>query len=265
MFLSYFDENKFTSEQPFFYIGGIMVHDAQLSAVEDTLSLIVSNFFGSGLLNKETEIHGKMLWHGKGPFGKRKAVDRIRLISDLFSVILDHQLPVRLVRIDVFAHHKKHRYPMPEYPLALMLFLERICDVLEQRKDVGLVFGDHEEDEFSRAIGDFSSFKLAGRTPMYRGRPLTALKDTIYYTRSHHSRFLQVADLVVFMAQRFDLVPKMPEKWHEAKGWEQWQLLKEKSDYALQHWPFETERPAPSRGDSLIGTSTTGRNSTTLS
>jgi len=237
MFLSYFDENKFSEDQPHFYIGGLMVRDALLTHVEETLSVIVSNFFGLATLTKDTEIHGKMLWHRKGPFRKRKAPERLKLIADLVSVIVDNKLPVRLVRIDVHAHRKQYKYPKPEYALGLMLLLERICDVLDREKDIGLVFGDHEEDEFSRAIGDFSSFKQAGRTSMYRGRALTPLKDTIYYTQSHHSRFLQVADLIVFMAQRFDMLEARQEKWLEAQGWDLWKRLKEGTDFALQQWP----------------------------
>jgi len=237
MYLSYFDENKYSEEQPDFYIGGLMVADGLVTKIEDTLAVIVSNFFGVATLNKETEIHGKMLWHRKSAFRKRKAPERLQLLEDLISVITDNHLPVRLVRIDVEAHRKQYKYPKPEYALGLMLLLERICDVLDREKDIGLVFGDHEEDEFSAAIGNFSSFKLSGKTEMYGGRPLTPLKDTIYYTHSHHSRFLQLADVIVFMAQRFDSQEERPEKWLEAQGWDLWQQLKGGTDFGLQHWP----------------------------
>ena len=35
---------------------------------------------------------------------------------------------------------------------------------------------------------------------MYSGRPLGRLVDTVHFTRSHHSRFLQLADVVVYIA-----------------------------------------------------------------
>lgn len=237
MILSYFDENKFSEDRPLFYIGGLMVPDTKITRVEDTLAVIVRNFFGISLLTRETEIHGKELWHGKGAFKKRSAKDRLSLITDLLSVITTNKLPVRLVCVDVPTHRERYQYPEPEYALGLMLLLEQFCVELEKAHDIGLVFGDHEEDEYARAISDFSSFKGAGRTPMYRGRSLEPLKDTIYYTRSHHSRFLQLADLIVFLAQRFDTVRDKPEKWLEAQGWELWQTLKAGTEYEIKHWP----------------------------
>lgn len=237
MILSYFDENKFSEDRPLFYIGGLMVPDTKITEVEDTLAIIVRNFFGTALLTRENEIHGKELWHGKGAFKRRTAKDRLGLLKDLLSVVTAHRLPVRLVCVDVPSHRERFDYPEPEYALGLMLLLERFCIELERVDDIGLVFGDHEEDEYARAISDFSSFKGAGRTPMYRGRSLEPLKDTIYYTRSHHSRFLQLADLVVFLAQRFETTPERPEKWLDAQGWDAWQTLKKGTNYEIKRWP----------------------------
>jgi len=123
MILSYFDENKFSEDRPLFYIGGVMVPDAKITQVEDSLSIIVRNFFGISLLTKETEIHGKELWHGKD------------------------------------------------------------------------------------------------------------------YTRSHHSRFLQLADLIVFLAQRFEREESSPEKWIESHGWNFWQSLRTETDCQVKRWP----------------------------
>ncbi len=158
-------------------------------------------------------------------------------MKDLLSVITSHQLPVRLVCVDVPAHRSRFQYPEPEYALGLMLLLEQFCVELEKFHEIGLVFGDHEEDEYAKAISDFSSFKGAGRTPMYRGRSLEPLKDTIYYTRSHHSRFLQLADLIVFLAQRFDMTRSTPEKWIDAQGWHFWQTLTQETNCQIKRWP----------------------------
>ena len=91
----------------------------------------------------------------------------------------------------MFQHiNKKYAYPVPEYRLGLMLILERFCDYLDGVKDLGVVFGDYEKDELTRSVLDFSQFKIEGKTPMYFGRPLGRLIDTVYFTYSHHSRFL---------------------------------------------------------------------------
>ena len=59
-----------------------------------------------------------------------------------------------------------------------MLILERFCDFLDTANDSGLVFGDYEKDEITRAVLDFSQFKLTGKTSLYGGRPLGRLLDT---------------------------------------------------------------------------------------
>ena len=127
---------------------------------------------------------------------------------------------------------------MPEYRLGLILILERFCDYLDNVDDLGLVFGDYEKDEITRSILDFSQFKMVGKTPMYFGRPLGRLLDTIYFTHSHHSRFLQVADLLVFLAGRYDhTFIKEDSKWHEKQAARAWKNIKDNADIKIQHWP----------------------------
>jgi len=99
------------------------------------------------------------------------------------------------------------------------------------------VFGDYEKDEIARAIIDFSEFKISGSTPMYYGRPLGRLIDTVYFTHSHHSRFLQVADVLVYMAGRYENEPTLPTKWHDVQLHDMWEKIKASTDVKIQHWP----------------------------
>jgi hypothetical protein len=143
-----------------------------------------------------------------------------------------------MVCIDVPKHREKYAYPMPEYRLGLMLILERFCDYLDNVDDLGLVFGDYEKDEITGSILDFSQFKMMGKTPMYFGRPLGRLLDTIYFTHSHHSRFLQVADLMIFLAGRYEhKIINVGSKWHEKQAAQAWTNIKANTDIKIQHWP----------------------------
>ena len=67
---------------------------------------------------------------------------------------------------------------------------------------------------------------------MYLGRPLGRLKDTIYFTHSHHSRFLQVADMIVYMANRYEN-NHQPKKWHDKKLYTTWNKIKENTDFFI--------------------------------
>lgn len=195
------------------------------------------NFFGSNNLVKETEFHGKDLFHGKGNFRKYKLDKRIELLNELGDFIVNNDIAIRLVCIDVNKHRKKYTAPDPEYRLGLMLFLERASDLLEKEDSLGLVFGDYEQDEITNSILDFSHFKHSGKTKMYLGRPLGRLIDTIYFTHSHHSRFLQLADVILFLANRYDIDGDKSEKWHESEGMNIWRKIKSGTDFQIQRWP----------------------------
>lgn len=237
MYLAYFDENKYSEQAPYFYIGGILLKDTNVIELDNTLSQIQFNFFGTSILSKETEMHGKDLFHGKGPFKRRKLADRTSLLKNISSFLVTKKITIRIVRIDIKAHRNKYRYPQPEYSLGLMLILERFCDFLDEVNDTAIVFGDYEEDEITRAVLDFSQFKFTGKTPMYFGRPLGRLIDTIYFTHSHHSRFLQVADIVIYLANRFEGMTVEPQKWHEKEGKKLWEEIKQGTDFSMQQWP----------------------------
>ena len=237
MYLAYFDENKYSEENPFFVIGGYLMPDDNALDLEAALTEIQLDFFKSAALRTDTEFHGKEMLHGKGNFKRRKLSERIQLFEALTKFVIDNKLPIRLVCIDVKTHRQKYNRPMPEYRLGLMLILERFCDYLEQKKDIGAVFGDYEKDEISRAILDFAEFKVLGKTPMYYGRPLGKLIDTVYFTHSHHSRFLQVADVLVYMAGRYENMSARPEKWHDQQVFAVWEKIKANTDFRIQNWP----------------------------
>ncbi len=237
MHLAYFDENKYTDSNPYFFIGGFLLPEDKAIDLENTLTQIQYNFFGTSSLRKDTEFHGNEMFHGKAQFKKRKLSERVQLFEDISTFIINNQLPIRMVSIDVNSHRKKYTYPTPEYRLGLMLILERFCDYLEQINALGVVFGDYEKDEIARAIIDFSDFKVSGSTPMYHGRPLGRLIDTVYFTHSHHSRFLQVADVLIYMAGRYENASNVPTKWHDKQVYDIWGKIKANTDVLIQCWP----------------------------
>lgn len=238
MHLAYFDENKFADDNPYFWGGGLLIPDNKAIEFENTLSQIQYNFFGTSILSKDTEFHGKELFHGKAHFKGRALADRVRVFHDVSSFLVNNKIPVRMVCIDVPQHKRKYTYPMPEYRLGLMLILERFSDYLDEVDDLGLVFGDYEKDEITHSVLDFSQFKTSGKTPMYFGRPLGRLLDTVYFTHSHHSRFLQVADLLIFLAGRYEHANvNENSKWHEQQVAKAWENIKANVDIKIQRWP----------------------------
>ena len=72
---------------------------------------------------------------------------------------------------------------------------------------------------------------------MFLGRPLGRLIDTVYFTQSHHSRFLQVADILIYMAGRYENSSQPPQKWHEQKLDGIWENIKANGNIQIQRWP----------------------------
>jgi hypothetical protein len=59
----------------------------------------------------------------------------------------------------------------------------------------------------------------------------------VYFTQSHHSRFLQVADLLVYMAGRYESWTDVPDKWHEQAVKAAWEKVKASGNLSIQRWP----------------------------
>ncbi|PAT36569.1 DUF3800 domain-containing protein [Allofranklinella schreckenbergeri] len=237
MWLAYFDENKFdlSTGRDSFWIGGIYVSEEALPELEKRLRQIQTDIFGSSVLSAKTELHGKELFHGKGNLRRHSLPERLKVFNAVADALVELALPLQLIRIDVAKHRKRYTTPEPEYRLGLMLILERYSEFLEQQEARGLVFCDYEADEITQAVMDFSAYKQAGSTKYWFGRSLEPIHDTIYFTYSHHSRFLQAADLMVYLAARFDHQDMPPAKWHEAQAWAIWQKIK--ASVRIQHWP----------------------------
>ena len=152
MHLCYFDENKHTEENPFFYIGGLLIPDTKAIEFESTLSQIAFNYFGVRTMTIQSEFHGKELFHGKGNSKGRKLAERVQVFQDVATFVTNNQIPVRMVCIDVVRHKRKYAYPVTPYRLGLMLILERFCEYLDNVDDLGLVFGDYETDDYFSSI-----------------------------------------------------------------------------------------------------------------
>ena len=237
MHLCYFDENKGTPDKAGFFMGGLMIPDREARKFEGALAEITLSFFGAKDLTRSNELHGKDLFHGKGNARGRTLEDRLRVFRQVSAFVAKNSLPVRLVYIDVDRHNQKYRNPTAAYRLGLMLLLERFAEHLDQIDDLGLVFGDYEADEVTKAVQDFSGYKTQGKTPMYFGRPLGKILDTVYFTHSHHSRFLQVADLLVYLAGRYENASRFDDRWHEREARSYWEKIKASGNTYIQRWP----------------------------
>ena len=236
MYLAYFDEAKFEPKvSPYFFLGGIILNETEASQFEKNLMQIQYNYFGTQSLNKTTELHGQEVFQGKGNFKNESLNKRMKLFEDVLICVKNSHISIRFIKFDVQKHRDKYIYPEPEYRLSLMLFLERVCDYLDSVDGLGIAFGDYEKDEIAKSILDFSQFKANKTTPMYFGRPLGRLLDSVYFTHSHYSRFLQAADMICYLCQRYE-AGKTYKSHHDQNLQKAWETFKQKN-FQIQVWP----------------------------
>ncbi len=236
MRLIYFDETKFSEDNPYFFIGGILLEEECVTNLDRELMKVQQDFFGTNSLDKKTELHGLYIYQGKGSYKNRTIPDRIDLFQRIGELLIQYKIPIRVVSIDMNTCKQQYISPLPPYKYGLMLLLEQFCKFLDRENDIGIAFGDYEKDEITQSIRDFSEYKK--QTPTHYGHSIKRLIDTIYFTHSHHSRFLQVADMVMYMVNRYRSEDYKPQKWHDIELHKIWKNIKEKTDLEIKRWPI---------------------------
>jgi hypothetical protein len=233
MLVTYFDEVKFqAANQRFYWIGGIAAPAESIWRLEQQVSEISREIFGTPDMSRATEFHASDIFHRKRNFKEwadpAKRIDVIkRLLTVLNSEANVAKIYVRLEPGKMIATDYEH--------MAFMYFIERVEMHLQSNKSPGILIGDRENDQVSGVFAeDLSKFRSKG-TPYNYGVKLTHLIDTVHFTNSHHSRMLQLADLYVWSVQlcaaecnevfpRADLVKFIREQTNilSAARWKEW-------------------------------------------
>lgn len=227
MYLIYIDETKISIDRPDFYIGGVFIRDDVIGIAEERLARLQSQFFGSTILKKEQEFHGDFIFNGRGPYRSINLNHRLELYESLLSIVLDLRIDVRVTALDV-KEYAQNAVVNSVYNMGLQYMLFDIVSFLEQKDDRCLVFADHEKDEITSAIETYSEIKMAD--PILRKKDVNdktwydRVIDTIYFTQSHHSRFIQLADVMMYLVTRNYRREKF-EKYHEQRLRDMYVLL----------------------------------------
>lgn len=198
MRLIFFDESKNDKDYPSYHIGGLAVEDDRLLEVEAQISAIAEDVFGSSRLSQETEFHAAEIFHRKKNFKSwddfNARVDVLRRLVDILN--LEHLDLIDIkINVDLLSASQS-----PEH-IAFMFLCERANDLMKRRKALGMLIGDRENDQSAaKHAGSLSDYKARG-TDFAFGRDITHLVDSVHFTQSHLSRFLQLADVYVWLLQ----------------------------------------------------------------
>jgi hypothetical protein len=198
MQLLYYDEVKYDPPtQPYFWLGGVCIDAADIPLVEDAVNDVSEYAFGSRLLGRETEFHGKEISGGRGNFKGREFADRLEVLSRLLKII-GHE-KIKRVYIRIIPGNITHSNTPPE-EIAFMYLIEQADSLFKSLNSVGMLFGDYDEPFVGPSVASLSQYRSGG-THWNRGRDIKNIIDTVHFARSHHSRMIQLADVFLFCMQ----------------------------------------------------------------
>lgn len=198
MKLIFFDEAKNDDNYQHYHIGGACIDEEHLNIVEARINSVAEKSFGHSKLVRSTEFHAAEIHHRKKHFKEWTDFERrVALLDDLMQILT---LPeVLLIDIQINAA-KLWQNQLPE-EVAFMFFCERANDLCKARRCLGMLIGDRESDRVSERYAVSLSGYRAGGTDFMFGRDIENLVDSVHFTHSHLSRFLQLADIYTWLLQ----------------------------------------------------------------
>lgn len=198
MKLIFFDEAKNDEKYSHYHIGGVCIDEQHLSEVEAGINKVAEEAFGNSRLVRGTELHAAEIYHRKKHFKDWSVFEkRVALLGDLMKIL---SLPA-VQRIDVQINKDKLWGNQVPDEVAFMFFCERANDLCRANRCLGMLIGDRESDRVAeRYAVSLSEYRATGTDFMF-GRDIYNLVDSVHFTHSHLSRFLQLADIYTWILQ----------------------------------------------------------------
>lgn len=198
MKLIFFDEAKPEADYPHYHIGAVCIDEEHLHSIEALVAGVAEEIFGSSEISRETEFHAAEIFHRKRNFKSWSDFSqRISVLDRLIKI-----LPLEEVAlIDIQINSELLSQSQSDEEIAFMFLCERANDFVRANKSLGMLIGDRESDWMSEQFATTLSGYRANGTDFAFGRDLTHLVDSVHFTHSHLSRFLQLADVYTWVTQ----------------------------------------------------------------
>lgn len=197
MKLIFFDESKNDPDYPHYHLAAVGIDDSSLLAIEAELQALAVEAFGTAELSRSTEFHAAEIYHRKRSFANWDFARRVGLIVK-FAEILSRE---EVALIDVQINCDLLLEGQSAEDIAFMFLCERSNDWVKHEGSIGMLIGDRESDRHAdRYATSLSTYRARG-TDFAFGREIRNLVDSAHFTHSHLSRFLQLADVHVWLRQ----------------------------------------------------------------
>lgn len=198
MKLIFFDESKNDPDYPHYHLGAVCLDDSALVEIESAVQELAIDAFGTTELSGDTEFHAAEIYHRKKNFKEWYDFDqRVALLGKFVDILSRESVKLIDIQINCALLHEGQRAE----DLAFMFLCERANDFVRAQKSIGMLIGDRENDRLSaRFATTLSNYRAVG-TDFAFGREIKNLVDSVHFTQSHLSHFLQLADIYVWLLQ----------------------------------------------------------------
>jgi hypothetical protein len=198
--LAYVDES-YRDIKLKFLMAAVICSEHEAMTLTNELDAIVSAFVRNRGMSRYTELHAHDIWHHTGRWEclKDEPAAKMQLMTDCVDAIVRNASHVVWRAIDVVAHENVG-YPKtwPPDVVGFQHLLERIERYAKSRNALALVIRD-EVDDPNAPRKMLRDYRGSG-TPGYIKSPLPHIVDTIHFAPSDHSRLLQAADMIAYVA-----------------------------------------------------------------
>ena len=198
MKLIFFDEVKPEEDYPHYHIGAICIDESDLGVVERSMAALAEEIFGSSELKSATEFHAADIYHRKKNFKTwndfNARISVLERLIDLLSLRENQRIDIQVNCALLHGHQVAEE-------IAFMFLCERANDLVRAQRSLGLLIGDRENDRLAEHFAKILSGYRARGTDFAFGRDIHNLVDSVHFTHSHLSRFLQLADIYTWLLQ----------------------------------------------------------------
>jgi hypothetical protein len=190
-------------------MAGILVDTYRMHRTQDELAGLIRLFEQTG--RRVEELKGQELYQGSGPWSDMDGSDRHRLYEQILEWLAGrrHRIPLSVLdnaraRALIRSTYGWLKAPYVAAGLHLALQVQRANRGKDRNKGKTLLvydqLGQHEAD-----LSHVIAHAPPDTDPYYgyaRGPRLDQIVDSVYFVRSHHASFIQLADVVAFVARR---------------------------------------------------------------
>ena len=205
MYVVYLDESGnpggWNNNQDHFVIGGIAVHEGQITRLGDRLDQIQSEFFPE--ISLPLKFHATDISSGHGRFRSLAAIDRRRLLDEVYAVMAAERYPHAILFATaihitaVVSPEQALRDTFADITQRINTFLVRLHKSSNPQK--ALLIIDRSEGTEGKYRTLISDFRTSGTSYGYLGN----IVDIPYFSQSSETRLLQLADFVAYAVFRY--------------------------------------------------------------